>query len=183
MNNKGFILIEMVVVALIFAIVMGAAIGVFATAFKLQRYNLAYQQLLNQVSYAMEYMERSIRMAMENNGTCSFSSPNCAGKNNYCNISGSNSIRFVDYKNRCQTFTLSNQQIRSNNSGIFSGAGFYLTSDDFRVTMLRFNISGDAAGSQPRVTIVMQIESKAATILSKPKIKIQTTVSQRNLNI
>jgi prepilin-type N-terminal cleavage/methylation domain-containing protein len=179
MNNKGFSLIEMLVVVLIFTIVMGIAVGVFTTALKLQKYNLAYQQLLSQVSYAMEYMDRSIRMAVKENGAFG-----CIGAGqNYQNPGGViSSINFVDYKGQCQQFYLNGSQVRSRNTGISGNAILDLTSTDFTVTMLRFVISGDAAGSQPRVTIIMEIEAKT-TVLPKPKIKIQTTVSQRNLNM
>jgi prepilin-type N-terminal cleavage/methylation domain-containing protein len=179
MNNKGFSLIEMLVVVLIFTIVMGAAIGVFTTALKLQKYNLAYQQLLSQVSYAMEYMDRSIRMAVKDDGTHSCLS---AG-DNYNNSPGSSSsITFLDYRDRCQTFYLNLNRVRSTNTGISGNAVLDLTSSDFTVTVLRFVISGDIAGSQPKVTIVMEIQANT-TVLPKPKIKIQTTVSQRNLNL
>ena len=73
-KNKAFTLIEMLVAALIFSIVIGAATGVFVSAIKLQRYNLAHQQLLSQVSYAVEYMDRAIRMAIKDDGFCGFAS-------------------------------------------------------------------------------------------------------------
>ena len=180
MNNKGFSLIEMLVVVLIFTIVMGIAMGVFTSALKLQKYNLAYQQLLSQVSYAMEYMDRSIRMAVKNPALATYNCSFDIYNKNYYRVSTSY-LRFVNYNGQCQNFYLSSGQIRSLNTAIYASS-LPLTSSDFTVTVLRFVISGDVAGSQPKVTIVMEIEAKT-TVLPKPKIKIQTTVSQRNFNI
>ena len=74
MKFRAFTLIEMLIAVVIFSIIIGAATGVFVSAIQLQKYNLAYQQLLDQTSYAMEYMSRAIRMAKRNEGpVCSFS--------------------------------------------------------------------------------------------------------------
>jgi len=178
-KNKGFSLIEMLVVVLIFTIVMGIAMGVFTSALKLQRYNLAYQQLLSQVSYAMEYMDRSIRMAVKENGSFG-----CIGAGqNYQNPGGVlSSIKFVNYKGQCQQFYLSANQLMSLNTAIFA-TELPLISSDFKVTTLIFRPMGESGSDfvQPRVTIVMEIE--ANTIPPKPKIRIQTTISQRNLDM
>ena len=62
-NGEGFTLIEILVVIVIFSIVLGAVIGIFISAIRIQRYYLASQKLLDQTSYVTEYMSRSIRMA------------------------------------------------------------------------------------------------------------------------
>ena len=178
-KSKGFSLIEMLVVVLIFTIVMGIAVGVFTSALKLQKYNLAYQQLLSQVNYAMEYMDRSIRMAVKDNGTCGFSGQN------YRLSDFNRKIEFRNYRGECQQFywdtTINPNQLMSFNSAIYASS-LNLTSSDFTITRLNFYVAGDAPNNQPKVTIVMEIEAKT-TVLPKPKIKILTTVSQRNLNI
>ena len=67
--NRGFTLIEMMITVLIFSVIVAAVIGVFVSAIRIQRYNLTYQQLLDQTSYAMEYMSRAIRMAVKEDHT------------------------------------------------------------------------------------------------------------------
>lgn len=70
-SQKGFTLVEMLVSVLIFSIVMGALIGIFASTIRNQRYSLAYNQLLEQTSFNMEYMSRMMRMARkELSGDC-----------------------------------------------------------------------------------------------------------------
>ena len=180
-TNKGFTLIEMMVAVLIFSIVVGAVIGVFVSALQVQRYNLAYQQLLDQTSYAMEYMGRAIRMAVKDDGTCGFSGYNYRVSN------GNTKIEFQNYKGDCQEFYL-DTSVDPNQLATSKGADYLdipLTSNNFNVTSLNFRITG-APGSefsddlQPRVTIFMEIQGEGAG--PQPKITIQTTISQRNLD-
>lgn len=178
--NKAFSIIELLVVVLIFSIVIGAAVGVFVSAVKIQKYNLSHQQLLNQVSYAMEYMDRAIRMArIDGTGgiICGFS-----GRNYRVSEAG-RKIEFQNYKGECQDFYLDTNrgQLMAFNTNIF-GSALPMTSDDFTVNFLRFNVEGDGADTdQPKVTIVMEIEGEIMG--PDPKMRIQTTVSQRNLDM
>jgi len=171
-KNKAFTLIEMMVTVLIFSIVIGAVIGVFVSALQVQRYNLAYQQLLDQTSYAMEYMGRAIRMAVKDDGVGCISS----GFNYQDSASG---IKFVNYKGECQEFLLEGGQLKVE---VDSGGKIPLTSDDFNVTSLDFEVSGDEVDDnlQPRVTIFTEIQGGGAG--PQPEITIQTTISQRNLD-
>ena len=170
--NRGFTLVEMMVTVLIFSIVIGTVIGVFVSALQIQRYNLAYQQLLDQTSYAMEYMSRAIRMAVKDEGVGCISS----GLNYQSDASG---IKFVNYKSQCQEFLLEGGQLKVE---FDSGGKIPLTSDDFNVTSLSFGISGesDEDNLQPRVTTFMEIQGKGSKL--QPKVTIQTTISQRNLD-
>ena len=167
--NRAFTLVEILVAILIFSIIIGAATGVFVSAIKLQRYNLTYQQLLGQTSYAVEYMSRAIRMAQKDDGTCGFS-----GKN--YNVVGNGSIEFQTYHGQCWRFYLESDQLKLNKNGTI----YNLISDDFKINNFDITVVGDMSGEQPKVTIYMEIEGKG--IAPQPEVKIQTTVSQRNLN-
>lgn len=180
-KNNGFTLIEMIVTVFIFSVIVGAAIGVFVSTIRFQRYNLTYQQLLSQTSYAMEYMSRAIRMAKKDtDGSCIE-----AGKNYQVSVAQT-SLRFENYKTspECQEFSLELYQLMVEFN---SGGKIPLISDNFDVTSLKFEVSGDqvsfgqpADTQQPRVTIFMEIQAKGTG--PQPKIKIQTTISQRNLD-
>ena len=179
--NRGFTLIEMMVAVLIFSIVVGVVIGVFVSALQVQRYNLAYQQLLDQTSYAMECMGRAIRMAVKDDGTCGFSGYN------YRVSSGNTKIEFQNYEGDCQEFYL-DTSVDPNQLAASKGADFSdtpLTSNNFNVTSLNFETIGELGSEfsddvQPRVTIFMEIQGEGAG--PQPKITIQTTISQRNLD-
>ncbi len=164
----------MLVTTLIFSIVIGAAMGVFVSAIKLQRYNLAHQQLLSQVSYAVEYMERAIRMAKKDE-------IGCIDGSNY--LETANSIKFATYHDptECWRFFIEAEQLKIDKDGTI----YNLTSGDFKVSNFNVEVTGDIPGEspnlQPRVTIFMEMEGGG--IGTQPRIKIQTTISQRNLDI
>lgn len=174
MKDEGFSLLEMLITVFIFSIIISATIGLFVSAIRLQKYNLVRQQLLDQTSYAMEYMERAIRMAQKDE-------IGCIDGSNYYEGTG-NRIEFATYHNQCWKFFLSDGQLKIDKA---NGSPYNLTSEDFIVNSLNVEVSGDITGEdpnlQPRVTIFMEIEGEG--LISPPKIRIQTTVSQRNLDM
>jgi len=62
-KNKGFTIIELIVVMAVFLFIIGAAIGIFISIVQHQKRVLAEQQILNQISYVEEYMSKALRMA------------------------------------------------------------------------------------------------------------------------
>lgn len=183
-NKKGFTLVEMLITAVVFSIIFGAAVATFASAAKIQKYNLSQQQLLDQGSYAMEYMARALRMAQkDDNSTLNGA---CAGLGQNYKISNSGKrIDFVNYNGVCQHFlwdsNSGSSQIRVGGSVFNSDTP--LTSDKYAINNLSFIVNGDSLGDtlQPRVTIFMNMQDNRLP-QDKPKIKLQTTVSQRNLD-
>lgn len=169
-GNKGYTLIEMLVVVLVFSVVIGSATSVFVSALKVQKYNLSHQQLLNQTSYVAEFMSRSIRMAKKD-------SMGCIDGSNYQETASS--IKFVTYHNQCWRFYLENGTLKINKDGVV----YELTSDDFTVNAFAVSVTGDGADlEQPKVTISFNVTGNISTD-NKPEINIRTTISQRNLDL
>jgi hypothetical protein len=107
---------------------------------------------------------------------------------NYVNP-GISSVRFLIYEGKCQEFFLERNQIKEKksideNSSNFQSP-FLLTSPALKVNFLKFNLLGEAQPPtdylQPRVTIFLEILGRGQ--ISQPKIQIQTTISQRNLDV
>ncbi len=174
-KNKAFTLIEILITAVIFSIVIGTATGVFVSAIQLQKYNLAYQKLLNQTSYAIEYMGRAIRMAKRDE-------INCIDGSNYYEESG-HRIKFATYHNPNECWEFFLEDLTKRLKVRKEASEYYLTSDDFDVENFNVVVSGDETddGLQPRVTIFMEIKGEGSG--NQPKIQIQTTISQRDLDI
>lgn len=178
-TDKGFTLIEMLVAVSLFALIVGSATGLFIAAIRSQANALASQKLLDETSYVMEYMSRSLRMAKKNltSGCIIGGGP----EDNYGAIElvGVEYLMFKDYQERCMSFQRDTQRLGQR---INWGTPTDLTSTDFDVTSLKWNLSGESQidNLQPRVTISMTIKKAGATT---PEIKIQTSISQRNLDI
>jgi prepilin-type N-terminal cleavage/methylation domain-containing protein len=183
-KKSGFTLIEMLVAMAIFSIVAGLAIGIFTIAMKSQRKILAQQQLLDQTSYVLEYMSRSIRMAKKDDITIAGSSVNCllGDKANYeITATGQGGIKFRNDNDICQEFYLEGEQLKETKGVLYSNLP--LTSPSLKVKSFKIIPSGWSQDPnidklQPAVTIFLDIESKDGA-----EIKIQTTISQRNLDV
>ena len=175
--NKGYTLIEILVSMVIFSLISGAAFGIFSSTIEIQKYSLESQQLLGQTSYTVEYMSRAFRMAKraENNA--------CINKNSNYENPGNNdtTIKFLTYNGECVQFFLdsTSKQLKMKRN---NGVALDLTSDNFEVTNLKFEIKGETSADnlQPKVTLFMEIEGESSGF--KPNMKIQTTLSQRDLD-
>lgn len=167
MSKKGFTLIELMVSMAVFVFVVTAASGLFVSSLKNQRRSIAYQQLLDQSSYLMEYMSRAVRMAKKDlNGACTGTA-----KLNYAFVS--QCLKFRNYKDQCQQFCLDGSRLKDEN-------GNYLTSPDLSILSFSVNLSGQTQSDniQPKAAILLDIQGK-----ENSKIKIQTTISQRSLDV
>ena len=168
-NKKAFTLVELLVAVMIFSLIGGIAAGVFTTGLRAQRKSLASQEILSQTSYLMEYISRALRMARKDiTGTC------IDAMLNYKIIDSG--IAFMNYKGECQKFYLMGSQLKEEKAGVISD----LTSGDLQVANFNINLIGQTQTDdlQPRATLFLEIQGK-----EQSKIKIQTTVSQRNPDI
>ena len=188
----GFTLVEMLVAIFVFITVLGASSAIFVDVIRNQKRALANQELLNQTSYVLEYMGRAIRMAKKDD----LDGRSCLSGNkvNYEFIPFEQGIKFKDYKDEyCQEFFLEcaggNCRLKERKIEISTGTllpANYLTSADLNV--VSFNIgpsdSWDQGDSdQPRVTLFLDIEKLGFPFGEEPEVKIQTTISQRNLDV
>ena len=179
--KNGFILIELLVSILIFVLIISVTIGIFVSIVRYQKKVLVEQELLNQTSYVLEYMSRALRMAKRD------SEGSCLGGGysecSYRSIHDGGGIKFINHLENdiCQEFFWDKNDNLLKESK--RGQTFPLISDKFQINSLRFNLSGESQidNLQPRVTIFMEIQVKRGE--NQPKLKIQTTISQRNLDV
>ncbi len=182
-NNKGFVLIEMLVAIAMFMIIIVSITSLSVSAIRNQKMVLANQEISGQASYAFEYISRALRMAQKD------SAGNCVSVNgNYTNPLGSSSVRFLNHSGKCQEFyldgggELKEKKSTDATQGGF-GTGTALMSDHITITSLDFHLIGadNTDNLQPRVVIVL--DAQAASVAGTPRLRIQTTVSQRNLDL
>jgi type II secretory pathway component PulJ len=163
MNRKGFTLVEVLVSTFFMAMMMIVVSGILVHNLRLQQFSLERQELLSEVSYALEYMSRSIRMARPGDET------------NYT-ING-DSIEFNHYESGTQKFYLANDKLYEQ-KGVLDPVN--LTSDKLKVHAFDILVQGDESQQQPLVTIIIE-----ASLVddADASIKVQTSISQRSLNI
>lgn len=177
-SHKGFTLIEVLVAAAIFGTLMVAVTGLFVSALRVERNILASKKVLGQISYATEYMTRALRMAeKDKTGSCVQDVP--VGSGNYSNYEiTANGIKFINalQNSECHEFLLEGGQIKMQ-----TPAGkLALTSTGITVDFLEFELSGETQSDnlQPFVTIYIEAHTKES-----PALEVQTSVSQRNLDV
>jgi prepilin-type N-terminal cleavage/methylation domain-containing protein len=91
-NKKGFTLVEVLVCIALFGIISVALINVFVASIKSQSRIIYSQELLEQSSYVLEYMNSKIRMAIKDvDGSC------ITIGSTYNIYGGGSSIRFISY--------------------------------------------------------------------------------------
>lgn len=212
LNEKGFTLVELIVVMAIFLFVIGAALSIFISIIKDQRRVLAEQQFLNQVSYAEEYISKGIRMAKaEVNENCLIDSegndhPGYIYLLTHPHPNGQSykGIKFINQSGIdasggpiCEEFFLDrtgdgNPVLKELQNNGINGPAVALTPANLQIDSVRFLINGSSDSYvkqcigtdpcvQPRVTMIMEV--KIAGDNDEPMRTIQTTLSQRNLNV
>jgi len=172
-KKEGFTLIEILVSLAVFSLILGILSEVFVSSSRSQRKTLASREILDQTSFLLEYMSRSIRMAKKDD------LGDCISLNlNFEKTRLGQGIKFKNYQDICQEFYLESNILKEEKGGAVSD----LTSSNLKVAV--FNLGPDDSWSpspgdnkQPKVTIFLEVQGK-----ENARIKIQTTVAQRNLD-
>jgi len=185
-NKKGFTMVETLVSIGMFGFISIALINIFVSAVKSQSRILQNQELMEQSSYALEYMGKIIRMAKKD------AAGNCTGTVDANYGVGADSIAFLAYDTnaeeyRCRQFLLESNVIEEKKSTDESsanlGTAVAITSSKVKVNGLTLAVTGDGSDTiQPKVTIMIKMQSNVS-VADAPSITIQTSVSQRQLDI
>jgi Tfp pilus assembly protein PilE len=197
LDLRGFTLVEMLVAIFVFITVLGASSAIFVDVIRNQKRVLANQELLNQTSYVLEYMGRAIRMAKKDDiggAVNCLTCPACNYEATHCVGVVCHGIKFRDYKDEyCQEFFREQvapgiYRLKELKVKISDGTTILndLTSADLNVEFFNIGPSdswdqGDL--DQPRVTLFLDIKRSDFPSGEAPEVKIQTTISQRNLDV
>lgn len=174
---RGFTLIEIIVAATIFAIVVSAISSLFVVSVRGQRNIVAQQNLADNTRAVLEQMSRQIRMAQRDE------SGSCTGTAGTTYTASGAALAFIDYRGNCATYELFGTKIRIRPN---TGQPFLdLTSDDIRVSRFNFDVRGrdKQDQEQPRVSIVIEAEAAGQSQDGSPSITLQTTISLRNIDV
>lgn len=195
--SKGFTITELLVSLFIFSLVIIGAGGLLVSGMSVQRRSGSQQELIDQAFYIAEYMSRALRQAQKAaDASCLSQSGrnyevSSDGENWFIDTSGT-WIRFINRNNNlCQQFLLPPagtqifEQTSSDSTAANFGAQVALTSNNLQVTVLGFYISGAGQDDniQPRATFTMELKGTAQQVGSQPAVNIQTTVSQRKIDV
>ena len=192
-KQKAYTLIEVLIAVAIFFTVIAGPTGLFVLSLKSQNRILGSREIIDNSSHVLEYMSRALRMAKkELNCTVKGDPATCACLEgveggygvNYEITHQGKGIKFNNAQDPsiCQEFfwdTIDNR-LKESKDGV---EPVPLTSDDLEVVLFKFKEFGlnQDDNIQPRVVVFLEITKKNQT--QALKIKIQTTISQRNLDV
>ena len=168
--TTGFTLVEVLVAALVFSIIMISASGLFVQTLRLQKKTLGLQNTLENTQLAIEMMERDIRVSTITSGDAP-----CSGAPNLENqtITLSHPISgVITYEYQTATATSGGKLLR-NDSPITA------STVDIRLFAFCVNNSGND-GRQARVAIVATVASFGDT--ATDGVSFQTTVAFRSIH-
>lgn len=185
-KRKAFTLIETVVSIALFGFISVILVNIFVSSIRTQTRILQNQELMEQSSYSLEYMSRILRMAKKDiDGTCTGTADANYGV-------GTDSITFLAYDTRaedylCRRFLKDGDSVKEMKSTDATSANLgtaqSITSSKVKVAGLTFGVTGNVVPDtvQPKVTIMINIKSGDA--VGSPEIFLQSSVSQRDLDI
>ena len=191
-SNKAFTLVETLVSVAIFSLLSVGIVNVFVSALKTQSRILQSQLLMEQGNYVLDYMTKAIRMAKKDTvGGC------VTINENYAVGSSPASITFLSYDTkaaeyRCRRFILSGDAIMEQRSSDATSASLSsavaITSSKVKITNLSINVRGDVTSpaddlEQPLTTIMVVMEPSSQLMSASMKVTVQTSVSERQLDI
>ncbi len=168
-KEKGFTLIEMIVASFVFLLVIIVVISVLISTIRSQNLVLEDQKVLAELSYAMEYMSRALRMAKSDD------TGNCSPHGIYSKID--NRIKFLNYEGKCQHFYLEEGTIKTRIEETNLTSGINLTSD--KINIENFLIELKLFREIGMITINIQAKAKSEDKDKSIKTNLQTTVSRR----
>lgn len=156
---RGYTLLEMIVSVGIFSVVMLAATGSYLTLINLDRQARATNDVVSNLSFAVDSMSRAVRTGTGYKCDNSSGSPNCV------NGSTNSTLGFTDSEspNRSVVYSLSNGQILAticSPAPCSGGVTSALTDSRIIVQSLRFYVrgvgtSGESPKVQPQVTFTI----------------------------
>ena len=164
-KNKGFTLLELIVGVAVFSLVIIIATGLLAFSFRNQRKSIAIQNVSDNARYLIGFMAKEIRMSeiLTGDGQVYTLNLNHSTKGNI-------------------SYTFTGTQIMRDPDGPGPLSASAINSDEVRVDG-RFFIDGKGVDSeQPRVTIMMKVNTASAKPEEQSVINLQTTLSQRTLD-
>lgn len=179
-------MVEMLVAVALFSVISMLLVNIFTASVSNENRILQNQKLLDETTYSLEYMSKALTMAQVDD-----TSGSCTGTPNANFGIATNSITFLAHDTvsgayKCRRFLLDNNSIQEEWSTDKTYGNLQsetpVTSTRVKVNKLTFGVTGDAAGYQPKVTILISMEYNSSSS-NNPKINVQTSVSERRLNI
>jgi prepilin-type N-terminal cleavage/methylation domain-containing protein len=175
-KNSGFTLIELMVATAIFTVVMTVSLGALLVTISSAKNARALQFAMDNVSFAMESMTRSLRMGTDYWCDDNGSYTDCPDGSSMISFlpqgSTGNRVRYYLTPRGDDTYNITTD---SDTSGAVD-----LISPNVNIEVLKFIVSGSSSNDNIQPSIHLMIKGSVKLSNKDVPFAIQTMVSQRN---
>jgi hypothetical protein len=162
-NEKGVILMELIVSLALFSIAVIVILTLLSMGITAQRKVLALQSVQDNARFLLEFIVKEVRMGVISNSS--------ASALDIINQDG-NAIRYSFINGNIERRTVpGNQGGAINSTDVIVSGNFYTAG------------IGTTDNLEPKVTILLSVQGSGAKIEEQARINLQTTLSQRTLDI
>lgn len=184
-NKKGFTLIELMVTTSIFTIVMLMAMGSLVITSDSAKKSNALSFTMDNLSFAMESMSRSLRMGSNYHCSSDFVLTESLGTSDCEN--GANGVAFIpsreelgSSRHMAYRFRLDGETIEKCDT--LTNACVSIISPNIKIDALKFFVKGSAIGDSFQPSIYVIIKGTVIMKGTSMSFAIQNMISQRNID-
>lgn len=176
-NKKGFTLIELLVALTLFIVIMTVSLSSIFSVFDANRRSKSMRTVMNNLNLTMDSMSREMRY----------------GKNYHCNDqvtgslttpqncpSGNTLMSFLSSENSQITYQWNDTSIEKR---VGSGGFIPVTAPEVIIDDLTFYTLGAGTGNLLQPKVIIKVQGHVGTGIERSDFVLQTTVSQRPLDI
>jgi prepilin-type N-terminal cleavage/methylation domain-containing protein len=182
-KQKGFTLVELMVSLMLFTIVVLAAVGSLYTVNNASRKVQAMRSVLDNLTFGIESISRTIRTGNSVKCVSLLASPNCSFQNQNPGTgividSTLGTAQLVEYRLGSNPDGTGVIQKRTQESGLWTN-WFAITSPEINVQQLSFYVSGAELSESEQTNVSIFIKGIAVAGQDNAPFAVQTYVSQR----
>lgn len=173
--HKGYTLLELIVAVGIFSLIMLAVSSAYLSLIKLDRETRAVNDIINNLSFAVDSMGREMRT-----GSRYDCNPSSDSDTVLDNCTAGSSLQFRDSSGRTVRYSLSNGQIIARISGVDAA----ITDPRITISNLVFYVRGAASTDTIQPQVLVTIKGSITTSPTRTvSTSVQVSATQRLLDL
>lgn len=193
-KESGLTLMELLIAVTIFIFVMMSLTSIIIGLSAAQRNGIITQNMQENIRFAMEMISREIKLTQRSNSN-NDPSGICVPHGKNFKILGDTELFFINYSGQCVKYSVENDAIWRRtyqtpfNLSNPTQQGKITSPTKVKIHSLKFakdingNILGDTLNDNKQPQIVISLKAQAVDKRYSPIYQIQTTISQRELDV
>jgi prepilin-type N-terminal cleavage/methylation domain-containing protein len=179
-NQKGYTLVELLIVMFILGTVGTIALSIFVTSLRGGNKSTSVNDIRQNGNYAISQMSKMISYAQVFEGVCK-SSDDCTNPANFtttCTDQGQSysQIKIMSFDGGETIFSCVGNTISSNSASLTNVS-------DMLVTSCNFSCTRSSAAVSPTIDVIFTLQSRGNLAENNAKITFETSITPRNIPV